>query len=149
MILRSLFLLSVLTLGLSSCEMFTMRGPFKPHNALAVIPRAFLFTHYEPLNNWLDTPIYVQIMDTKLMDIFQHPSLVGLNYRIVKAPKENPVITMHHLAMTRRQLLYSLSQEHQLTMTPVFTNDGTMSYIDIRSRKEAELTTSGPPRALR
>ena len=142
MTLRSLFLLSVASLGLSSCEMFTMHGPFKPHNALAVIPRSFLFTHYEPLNRWLDTPVYVQIMDTRLMDVFQHPSLVGLNYRIMKAPKENPIITMHHLAITRRQLLYSLSQEYQLTMTPVFTNDGSMSYIDIRSRKEEEVIRS-------
>jgi hypothetical protein len=135
---RSLFLftsLSCLTLGFSSCEMFKMIGPFKPYDAKAVVPQEFLFSHYEPLNRWLDVPVHVQILDVPLLDVFKHPALAGLNYQLVKAPMENPYITMNHMAMTRRQLLYSISHEYQLTMTPVFANDGSMSYIDIRSRR--------------
>jgi hypothetical protein len=143
----SLFSALALALGLPSCEMFKMAGPFKPYTTKAVLPQDFLFSHYEPLNEWLDVPVHVQILDVPLLDIFKHPTLAGLNYKLVKAPKENPRITMTHLAMTRRQLLYSLSQEHQLTMTPIFANDGSMSYIDIRSRKE-ESATQAPARAL-
>lgn len=147
MTIRTLFLFSALAFGLSSCEMFKMAGPFKPYTTKAVIPQDFLLTHYQPLNDWLDVPVHVQILDVPLLDTFKQPALAGLNYRLAKAPKENPRITMTHLAMTRRQLLYSLSQEYQLSMTPIFANDGSMSYIDIRSRKE-ESATQAPARAL-
>lgn len=143
MTIRTLFLFSALALGLSSCEMFKMAGPFKPYDTKAVIPQEFLFSHYKPLNEWLDVPVHVQILDVPLLDIFTQPALAGLNYKLVKAPKENPRITMNHMAMTRRQLLYSLSQEYQLTMTPVFSQNGTSSYIDIRSRKEESATAPG------
>jgi hypothetical protein len=115
--------------------MFKMAGPFRPYDRMSVLPQEFLFSHYAPLNDWLDTAVHVQILDVPLLDVFQHPTLRGLDYRMVKAPKENPRITMSHMAMTRRQLLYSLSQEYQLTMTPVFGENGTGSYIDIRCRK--------------
>jgi hypothetical protein len=36
--------------------------------------------------------------------------------------------------MTRRQLLWSLSHDHQLHMSPSYNGSGTVSHIDIRSR---------------
>jgi hypothetical protein len=128
--------------------MFKMTGPFKPYNAAAVLPQDFLFSHYAPLNKWLDTPVNVQILDVPLLDVFHHPALAGLNYKMVKAPKENPNVTMNHLALTRRQLLYSLSQEYQLSMVPVFTNDNNTSYIDIRSRHKEDAVSAGRPKKV-
>ncbi len=130
-----IIIISALTLGLTSCEMFKMAGPFRPYSAAAVLPQEFLFSHYKPLNTWLDTPVHVQILDVPLLEVLNEPALRGLNYKVVKAPNENPHITMEHIAMTRRQLLYSLSQEYQLSMTPVFGADGSTSHIDIRCRK--------------
>lgn len=114
--------------------MFRMKGPFKPYYAQSVIPAEFLYSKYGPVNHWLDTPVHVQIMDTHLMDVFEHPTLRGLRFKIVKSPKMNPVITMNHIAMTRRQLLWSISQDYQLTMTAVFGENGSPSYVDIRAK---------------
>ena len=80
--------------------------------------------------------------------VFQEPALRGINYRLVASGLQggkgtpdgegfagaDPLIFIDKLAMTRRQLLWSLSQDHQLHMTPVFdTSDGPAS-IEIRSR---------------
>jgi hypothetical protein len=132
--LRSLLFVPVVALTLSSCEMFKMDGPFRPYDAMAVIPQDFLYSKYAPLNRWLDTPVHVQILDVPLCDVFNHPSLRGLNYKMVKAPRLNPKITLNHIAMTRRQLLWSIAQDHQLSMTPMFGENGEGSYIDIRAR---------------
>lgn len=137
-----------------------MKGPFEPYDKAAVLPASFLYSKYKPLNDWLDTPVHVQILDVKLLDVFNLPLMRGLNYRLVKAPRENPRITMNHIAMTRRQVLWSLAQDYQLSMTPIFGDtgavgttvqsqsgsgkypivlgaggDGGGSYIDIRSRQ--------------
>ena len=124
--------------GLTGCN--TMDKIFEPQpggNAAdpnAVLPQEFLFTRYAPLNQWLDTPVRVQIMDVPLMDVFNNPALRGLQYVVIKAPPENPMITIDKLALTRRQLLWSISHDHQLHMTPVFERKGPVSQIEIRSR---------------
>lgn len=101
---------------------------------MAVVPPEFLLTRYTPLNNWLDTKVRVQIFDVPLSRITQEPALRGIRYRLVQAPEENPLIFIDKLAMTRRQLLWSLAQDHQLHLTPVFNEyDGT-ACIEIRSR---------------
>lgn len=115
--------------------MFKMVGPFKPYDARAVIPQDFLYSKYQPLNRWLDTPVHIQIIDKRLLDIFNEPALQGLDLRVVKAPKLNPVVTMKHIAMTRRQLLWSLAQDYQLDMTLMFGEFGQGSYVDIRARQ--------------
>lgn len=130
--------LSLLAFVLPSCD--TMDKVFEPQpkgnaaDPLAVLPPDFLFTRYAPLNNWLDTPVRVQIMDTPLMDVFRHPALRGLEYVVVKAPPTNPKISIDKLALTRRQLLWSLSHDHQLHMTPSYNAAGEISCIEIRSR---------------
>ena len=124
-------------LCLSSCD--TMDRMFEPQpknmatDPIAVVPSGFLLTRYAPFNHWLDTPVRVQILDTPLMDIFHHPALRGLQYVVMKAPPKNPVISIDKLALTRRQLLWSLSQDYQLHMTPSFNGKGELSCIEIRS----------------
>jgi hypothetical protein len=129
---RLLFLLiSCASLLFTGCSMFTMKGPFPAYDPEAVIPEDFLYTKYEPLNRWLDTPIRVQILDTPLLDVFRHPALVGLSYEMKQMPAKNPRITIDRIAMTRRQLLWSLAQDHQLRMTAVFGDTGESSRIVI------------------
>jgi len=133
MLLRSLALLALINMTTASCDMFTMKGPFKPYDKKSVLPQDFLYTKYTPLNAWLDTPINVQILDVPLRDVFALPCLRGLEYRIISLPKVHPRITMSHMAMTRRQLLWALAQDHQLRMTAVFGENGQASHIDIRN----------------
>lgn len=101
---------------------------------MAVVPPEFLFTRYEPLNRWLDTPVRVQIYDVPLSQIGNHPALRGINYRVVQPAVEDPLIFIDKIAMTRRQLLWSLAQDHQWHMTPVFDTPGVPASIEIRSR---------------
>jgi hypothetical protein len=102
----------------------------------AVVPGDFLFTRYQPLNAWLDEAVRVQILDVPLMEVFHHPALRGLEYVIVRPPPQNPLITIDKLALTRRQLLWALAQDHQLHMTPSFGAYGEIRYVEIRSRSD-------------
>ena len=133
MLLRSIALLALVSMTTVSCDMFTMKGPFKPYDKMSVLPQEFLFTKYAPLNEWLDTPVNVEIHEVALRDVLSLPCLRGLEYRIVSLPKLNPKtkITMNHMALTRRQLLWSICHDNQLRMVPVFGERGAQSRIDI------------------
>ncbi len=135
-----------LPLLLNSCETYDrLTEPQPPGHAEdvnAVVPQEFLFSRYEPLNRWLDEAVRVQIMDVPLMDVFHHPALRGLQYVIVKAPPQNPLINIDKLALTRRQLLWAIAHDHQLHMTPSFGPAGDVTCIEIRSRS-VDLPESG------
>ena len=137
---RPLLSAAILTLALpmTSCEVYDRVFEPQPgghaEDAKAVVPREFLFTRYAPLNAWLDEAVRVQIMDVPLMEVFNHRSLRGLNYVFVIKPQQNPLVTMDKLALTRRQLLWALSHDHQLHMTPAFGTHGEVTCIEIRSR---------------
>ena len=98
-----------------------------------MLPQEFLYSKYHPLNAWLDTPVHVQILDVPLFSVLNEPCLRGLNYQVMKRPVHNPRITMNHIAMTRRQLLWSLCQDYQLSMVLVFGENGQPGHIDIRA----------------
>ncbi len=131
--------LACLTLWLPSCGIMDQDNP-KPKNHAedpkAVVPVDFLFNRSRALNAWLDEAVRVQILDVPLMDVFRHPALRGLQYVIVKPPVENPLIFIDKLAMTRRQLLWAISHDHQLHMTPSFGPNGGVTAIEIRSRSQ-------------
>ena len=135
-----------LVLPLTSCETYDRITEPQPkghaEDANAVLPQEFLFTRYAPLNQWLDQAVRVQIMDVPLMDVFRHQALRGLEYVFVKPPMKNPLITIDKLALTRRQLLWVLSQDYQLHMTPSFGPHGAVTCIEIRSRS-ADLPEDG------
>ena len=124
---------SVLPL-LSSCVFWGHRPDFKPHDKMAVVPQEFLFTGHGPFNDWLDTPVHIQISDMPLTEVFEHPALRQLRVVWVNHPVENPPVTLHRLGITRRQLLWALGQDHQLTMLAQ-TVPGGQSYVEIRSRE--------------
>ena len=104
---------------------------------MAVVPQDFLFNRYTPLNGWLDTSVRVLILDTPLKSCFDHEALRGIRYQWVIAPKENPVINIDRVAMTRRQLLWALAQDHLIQMTPKFGPQGELEYLELRSRNSA------------
>jgi hypothetical protein len=124
-------------LCLPACSVLDAIDPQPKRHAadpMAVVPNEFLLTRYAPLNAWLDEAVRVQILDVPLLSVFQHPSLRGLQYVVVKAPPDNPIVTIDKLALTRRQLLWVLSQDHQLHMTPAYGRHGEVTHIEIRSR---------------
>ena len=128
------FLVPVILFAFSSCALLDSKPRNQAADTMAVVPDEFLFTRYEPLNQWLDTKVRVQIFDVPLHEVFNQPCLKGLNYRIVQESKENPIIFVDKIALTRRQLLWSLAQNNQLHMSPVFGPDGKTASIEIRSR---------------
>lgn len=134
-----LLLTAGLAVLLSSCKAFkeATGDPQPDHKAYdvgAVTPPDFLLTRSDALNKWLDTPVRVQIYDVHLRDVFRHDSLRGLQYSMVKPPQENPLVNIDKIAMTRRQLLWAISHDHQLHMTPAYNSKGNVSHIEIRSR---------------
>ena len=128
-------LVPVLAFTCAGCTIFDPKPLHKAADKMAVVPADFLITRYEPMNRWLDTAVRVQIFDVPLSRVIYEPCLRGINVRVVQAPVENPNIFIDKLALTRRQLLWSLAQDHQLHMTPVFDPNGGPAYIEIRSRE--------------
>ena len=128
-----LFLLP-LSLALAGCGLFDPKPTHMAYDRLAVVPQEFLYTEYAPLNKWLDTPVRVQMLDVPLLEVFDHPSLRGLNYRITVPPKADQTVLIDKLAMTRRQLLWVLSHDYALMLTPVFGSNGELSWIEVRSK---------------
>jgi hypothetical protein len=119
----------------TSCGLMLPKPDYKPHDKLAVVPQDFLFTTHAPFNSWLDTPVRLQITEMPLTEVFEHPALRRLNVVWTRRPKDNPKITIHRIAITRRQILWSLSQDHQLTMLPVTVPGGRDSYVEIIARE--------------
>lgn len=131
----------VLALGslafLTSCRFWMfwdVKPDYKPHDKMAVVPQEFLYTGSKSFNQWLDTPVQIQVTEMPLMEVFEHPALRQLRVVWVNRPKDNPVITIHRLAMTRRQLLWALGQDHQLTML-ARTLPGGRSCVEIHARE--------------
>ena len=127
-------LTSLLLLSGTACGLLDPKPANLAADKMALIPSEFLSSRYEPLNRWLDTPVRVQIFDVPLNQVIHEPCLRGINYRVVQAPTDNPTVFIDKLAMTRRQLLWSLAQDHQLHLTPIFDSDGGPARIEIRSR---------------
>jgi hypothetical protein len=134
------FLLLIAMMGvlvLPSCEMIfpnllLPKPDLEPHDKIGVVPQDFLFTQHEPLKDWLDTAVYVQMINVPLTRVFEHPALRPLNHRWVVLPRHNPRITIYRVAITRRQLLWSIAQDYKLSMLPV-TVPGGYSYIEVRA----------------
>ncbi len=129
-------LLAALVAGMSSCSLLEEKPDFKPVAPRGVVPQEFLFTMHAPLNAWLDTPVVVHMDEVPLNKIFEQPALRGLNHRWASVPKIMPKITVHRIAITRRQLLWSLAQDHGLQMIPVHDGHGGECYVEIRNRQE-------------
>ena len=124
----------LLLFSVASCGLLDPKPKYQAADKWAVVPADFLFTRYDPLNQWLDSSVRVQIFDVPLKQVYNEPALRGINYRVIQPPVENPSIFIDKIAMTRRQLLWSLAQDHQLHLTPLFDAAGGPAWIEIRSR---------------
>ena len=123
--------------AMTSCRLWQfwdVKPDYKPHDKNAVVPLEFLYTGHKPFNDWLDTPVHIQITDVPLTQVLEHPALRQLRVVWVNRPEEDPLVTIHRLAITRRQLLWSLGQDYQLTMLAQ-TIPGGKSYVEIRARE--------------
>jgi hypothetical protein len=121
-------------LGLPACGIFDPHPQYHAADPMAVVPPEFLLSRYAPLNRWLDTPVRVQMYDVPLSQVTQQPCLRGINYSVKQVPSENPNVFIDKLALTRRQLLWSLSQDYQLHMSISFDATQGPACIEIRSR---------------
>ncbi len=133
-----LSLAALAIIGLSSCsslkQAINPEPVLRPARPKALVPQQFLFTDYAPLNEWLDASVHVDILDVPLSKVFQQPSLTGLNHNLTgfSQDEDEPSVTINEVAITRRQLLWSLSQDYKLAMVPKFDAQGGTSFIDIR-----------------
>ena len=140
--MKSTVLLAAASLSLlSSCRiMDRLLDPhpgFQAGDKRAVVPREFLFTRSPSLTAWLDQVVVVQIEGVPLTQVFNHESLRGFSYKFLRLPPRSHVVSMHKIAMTRRQILWSLSHDYQLQMTPRYGPNGEILWVDIRSQEEA------------
>ena len=148
---RTVFIaLAALAAGLTACssikQAINPQPVLKPARPKTLVPQEFLYTDYAPLNDWLDTSVHVDILDVPLSCVFQVPALAGLNHNLTGFLQEDePDITINEVALTRRQLLWALSQDHKLTMVPKFDAQGGTSYIDIRAPELPDLEEAARP----
>lgn len=129
--MKRLFLLLVAaaSLTLPSCSLFKMDGPFPAYDELAVIPEDFLYTKYGPLNRWLDTPVRVYFRNLSIREALNQPALRGLKFQLEGKIPHDEKLTMNRIAITRRQLLWSIAQDNQLVMIPIFGEGQEPSYV--------------------
>lgn len=127
----------VLSAALSGCGIFDPKPKFRADEPTAVLPQSFLYTPYEPMNDWLDTPVRIIVQDLPLDQVFSHPVFAGMNYRLHDMPTNNPAINFDGIGLTRRQLLWALAHEYGLQMTPIFRGPDSPAYIDIRAKPQS------------
>ncbi len=129
--MKRLFLLLAAagSLLLPGCSLFVMDGPFPIHDKLAVIPEDFLYTKYEPLNRWLDTPVRIYFRNLSVAEALRIPALRGLNFKLEGNIPCTSTVSMDRIAITRRQALWSLAQDQQLVMVAMFGTDQEASYV--------------------
>ncbi|CAN5271479.1 hypothetical protein BH23VER1_BH23VER1_10800 [soil metagenome] len=117
-----------------SCQAINPKPTYEAPAPHAVAPIRFLYNDYKPFNEWLDTPAHIIIEDVPLNDIFASPILQPMNYRLTNMPIENPEVNINSIGMTRRQLLWSLSHEYGLRMTPKYTGPDFPSFVEITGK---------------
>ncbi len=121
---------------LASCNLLDPKPTFEAAAPRAVTPITFLYTNYEPFNEWLDTPAHVVIEDIPLNDLFASSLLQPMNYRLNNMPPENPKVSIKSIGMTRRQLLWSVAHEYGLRMTPKYYGTTEESFVEITGKNE-------------
>ncbi len=134
-IVAVLFALAV-TAGFSGCRLLDPKPNLRADDPLVVVPARFLYTRYNPINEWLDEPVRVVIQDTPLTEVFELPVFARMKYRLSHMPVENPEVNIYSNGMSRRQILWSIAHENGLRMTPVYRGPDQPAYLDIRSKAD-------------
>lgn len=82
---------------------------------------------------YLDEQVDVRFADTPLSQALHMPPFEHMNYTMGFGPTGEPVITIEGNALTRREILWRIAQEHDLAMT-IGEFEGRPSHIEIRTR---------------
>ncbi len=105
---------------LASCKQLP-RG-FEEPEASIVIPAYFLHSGNKDLDSWLEEPFQVQYDEVPLPHVFNKFPLNDINYRLERLPPDAESFSVDSPGITRRQLLWALSQEYHLSMTFEYAN---------------------------
>jgi hypothetical protein len=81
-------------------------------------PQGFLSSTDDPLNQWLDTTVDVDLAEVRIIHLPLTDAFSGLRIAIAQAdaPVESLKITLHATGITRRQALWLLAQKYELMM---------------------------------
>lgn len=123
---------------LPSCRLLDPEPDYEIARPMAITPQKFLHNDNEQLNEWLDQTIVVRISRVPLSKTFDEPEFTPMSYKAIDLPEDDPQINIDSVGMSRRQLLWAISHEHSLEMTPVPGYGSEKSYIEIRGRQIEE-----------
>ena len=127
-------LLVLITIALISCSIFNPKPKPGLVEPKAAVPADFLFSWHAPYNKWMDSPVRVYYNEIPLEEIFKNAPLTGLSYNFINKPKESPLVSIDSIGITRRQLLWSIAHDNNLSMSLKSLPNGHPSEIIIRDR---------------
>ena len=82
----------------------------------------------------MDSPVRVYYNEIPLEEIFKNAPLTGLSYNFINKPKESPLVSIDSIGITRRQLLWAIAHDNNLSMSLKSLPNGHPSEIIIRDR---------------
>jgi len=133
-------LLVLIPIALISCSIFNPKPKPGLVEAKAAVPADFLFSWHAPYNKWMDSPVRVYYNEVPLEEIFKNAPLTGLSYNFIKKPKEIALVSIDSIGITRRQLLWAIAHDNNLSMSLKSLPNGHPSEIIIRHRGDATET---------
>ncbi|MBT7982005.1 MAG: hypothetical protein HN584_05510 [Akkermansiaceae bacterium] len=133
-------LLILIPIALISCSIFNPKPKPGLVEPKAAVPADFLFSWHTPYNKWMDEPVRVYYNEVSLEEIFKNAPLLGLSYNFIKKPKKTPLVSIDSIGITRRQLLWAIAHDNNLSMSLKSLPNGHPSEIIIRDRGDATET---------
>ena len=127
-------LLILIPIALISCSIFNPKPKPGLVEPKAAVPADFLFSWHAPYNKWMDSPVRVYYNEVPLEEIFKNAPLTGLSYNFINKPKESPLVSIDSIGITRRQLLWAIAHDNNLSMSLKSLPNGHPSEIIIRAR---------------
>ncbi len=133
-------LLILIPIALISCSIFNPKPKPGLVEPKAAVPADFLFSWHAPYNKWMNEPVRVYYNEVPLEEIFKNAPLLGLSYNFIKKPKKTPLVSIDSIGITRRQLLWAIAHDNNLSMSLKSLPNGHPSEIIIRDRGDATET---------
>ena len=139
-------LLILIPIALISCSIFNPKPKPGLVESKAAVPADFLFSWHAPYNKWMDAPVRVYYNEVALEEIFKNAPLTGLSYSFIKKPKVITLVSIDSIGITRRQLLWAIAHDNNLSMSLKSLPNGHPSEIIIRHRGD-EIEMQGKDKA--
>ncbi|MEC7357099.1 MAG: hypothetical protein VYC09_01530 [Verrucomicrobiota bacterium] len=133
-------LLILIPIALISCSIFNPKPKPGLVEPKAAVPADFLFSWHAPYNKWMNEPVRVYYNEVPLEEIFKNAPLLGLSYNFIKKPNKTPLVSIDSIGITRRQLLWAIAHDNNLSMSLKSLPNGHPSEIIIRDRGDATET---------